>query len=533
MTEPSVLVVDDEEGIVALCERLLRREGFVVFSETDPRRAMERLREIEVDLLLVDIRMPEVDGFSLISYAKQHQPDIAVLVMTGFGTVETAIQALRQGVDGLLLKPFERGRELVDAVRQALADNQKKRDAARVQALRPLFDVTESLLTETQPERLLERILDAVTGHLRCEHAGYYEYSADDGMMHLLAGRGATLPDEASSREGGVIGRADALGVPLRVNVSGPGDGALQETLRALGLESALCAPISRLNVRSVLFAARGEGEPPFREADLDMFLILARQAAVAMENARLYAELRDYVRQVEESQRALIQAEKMATVGRLTASIAHEINNPLQAVRNCLHLAEREDVPPEKRAEYFVLAKSELERLMETVQRMLEFYRPGTARAEAVDVRDLLNRVLGLMAQQMARRRVEVQTDVSSRLPPVFVVSSQIQQVFINLILNAMDAMPQGGTLYIKARRARDGVEVLFRDSGPGVPPEHRSSIFEPFVSTKEGGVGLGLTVSYNIISAHGGVLELVSDDENEGQGACFRVWLPLGERE
>ncbi len=532
MAKPTLLVVDDEAGITALCERLLRREGFVVFSETDPRRAMERLRTIEVDLLLVDIRMPEVDGFSVISYAKQHQPDIAVLVMTGFGTVETAIQALRQGVDGLILKPFERGSELVDAVHQALADSQRKRDAARMQALRPLFDVTESLLSETQPERLLERILDAVSGHLRCDHVGYYEFSAEDKGVHLLAGRGTTLADEVSDRDGGLIGRADALGIPLMVSVSGPGDERLREVLLSHDLESVMCAPISRLNVRGVLFAARGRGEAPFGEADLDMFLILARQAAVAMENARLYAELRDYVRQVEESQRALIQAEKMATVGRLTASIAHEINNPLQAVRNCLHLVERDDVPRAKREEYFTLAKSELERLMGTVQRMLEFYRPGAVRAEAVDIGELLGRVLGLMAQQMAKNRVEVRTDISPRLPAVFAVSGQIQQVFINLILNAMDAMPQGGTLHIKARRVRDGVEVLFRDSGPGVPPEHRASIFEPFVSTKEGGVGLGLTVSYNIVSAHGGVLELVTDDDGRKKGACFRVWLPVGER-
>jgi signal transduction histidine kinase len=101
------------------------------------------------------------------------------------------------------------------------------------------------------------------------------------------------------------------------------------------------------------------------------------------------------------------------------------------------------------------------------------------------------------------------------------------VQQVFINLILNAHDAMPGGGELKISARAVRAGVEILFQDTGPGVPSEKSRNIFEPFVSTKEGGTGLGLTVSYNIVTAHGGTLELVG---GRGPGACFRVYLPFG---
>src|ERR1051325_3573131 len=137
MESISVLVVDDEPGIALLCDRILNRAGYSVVSETNPRTAIEDLQQKRFDLLLVDIRMPEVDGFDVISRAQMVQPDIAVLVMTGFGTVETAIQALRQGVDGLLLKPFKQGEELLQAVRQALADNQRRRDTARVSALRP------------------------------------------------------------------------------------------------------------------------------------------------------------------------------------------------------------------------------------------------------------------------------------------------------------------------------------------------------------------------------------------------------------
>ncbi len=526
MAETHILVVDDEPGITRLCERLLKRAEYEVTSFTDPTAAMTYIEQNKFDLLLVDIRMPEISGFDLIAQVKQHQPDAAILVMTGFGTVETAIQALRQGVDGLLLKPFETGGELVEAVHQALEDSQKKRDVARIQALRPLFDITESLLAETRPERLSELVVSAVCGHLRCDNAGFYQYSANDNSLNLMAGRGITLPGDASLPESGLIGRTDALGTPFWVNAGGPGDAHLQAVLVASGLSSALSAPISCLNVHGVLYAGQNANAGAFREVDWEMFLLMARQAAIAMENARLYEELREYVRRMEESQQALIRAEKMAAAGRLTASIAHEINNPLQAVKNCLHLATRGELSAKKQREYIDLANHELDRLMSTVQRMLDFYRPGAVDPQRVNLVSLLRRVINLLSPQMQTRNIHISTGFSSKLPSILAVSNQLEQVFINLILNAYDAMPEGGELRISARPARDMVEILFQDSGPGVAEEDRSRIFEPFVSTKEGGTGLGLSVSYGIIAAHGGSLDLVPD---RGPGACFRVTLPV----
>ena len=516
----SILVVDDEPGIALLCKRMLTRAGYLATPLTDPRAAMEWLKENKADLLLVDIRMPEVDGFQVIESARQLQPDLAVLVMTGFGTVETAIQALRQGVDGLLLKPFEKSTELLDAVRQALADSRQKRDAARVHTLRPLFEVTESLLSETRSGSLLELIVNAILGHLRCAHAGYYEYSPEEQRFVLLRGQGTTLPD--------FIIQVDASGSPLMLNGAGPGDASAQARLRKAGLGGAMFVPIVRQGFRGVFYAGRNPEQHPFVEADLDMFQILARQAAASIENAHLYDEQCAYVRKIEESQNALLQAEKMAAAGRLSASIAHEVNNPLQSVQNCLHLAGREDLEPDKRREYFDLASSELERLSMTVQRMLDFYRPGVAQPQEVQLGELLNYVINLTNKQLTERGIHVKTELPGTLPSVRAVSSQIQQVFINLILNAFDAMPAGGSLRISGRPRPGGVEVLFQDSGRGVAREQQSSIFEPFFSTKEGGTGLGLTVSYNIVTAHGGTLELIPD---HGKGACFRVFLPTGE--
>jgi signal transduction histidine kinase len=515
----TILAVDDEPGIALLCKRLLSRAGYMVVALTDPKEAVDWLKEHAADLLLVDIRMPEVDGFELIALARRFQPDIAVLVMTGFGTVETAIHALRQGVDGLILKPFQNGEELIQAAKLSLADSQQKRDAARINALRPLFTITESLFSETRQDSLLDLIVNAVLGQLRCRHAAYYQYSREEGRFVLLSGLGKTLTD--------FLIQADAGGAPILINAVGPGDVGLQARLRKAELGAAMFAPIVSPGSRSILFAARDPEDVPFSEADLEMFQILARQSAAAVENARLYDEQRAYIRKIEESQTALLQAEKMAAAGRLSASIAHEVNNPLQSVQNCLHLASREDLPDEKRKEYFDLARMELERLSLTVRRMLDFYRPGAVRPELVNLAELLNYVLALMEKQLSEREVKVKVQLPSSIVPVMAVNNQIQQVFINLILNSFDAMPDGGDLTITGRPVSGGVEILFQDSGPGVPAGQQKNIFEPFFSTKEGGTGLGLTVSYNIVTAHGGALELLTD---HGHGACFRLFLPAG---
>jgi signal transduction histidine kinase/CheY-like chemotaxis protein len=527
MTSPCILVVDDEPGIALLCKRLLTRAGYVVETFTDPREAVGFLTQHQIDLLLVDIRMPEVGGFEVIEHTQRLQPDAAVLIMTGYGTVETAIHALRQGVDGLILKPFGQSGELIEAVKQAFADSQQKRDAARTQALRPLFSVTELLLSETRRDRLPGLVVDAICGQLKCPHAAYYQQDLIGTPLSLLALQGKKLPDEASGGVNELIVKVDVSGIPLLVNADGPGDPEVKALLSNLKLSATILVPVVRSRFRIVLFAAREANEPPFRDSDLEMFQILARQAAVAMENASLYAELMDYVRKVEDSQKALLQAEKMATAGRLSASIAHEVNNPLQSVQNCLHLASREDLPPEKRKEYFDLARMEVERLTLTVQRMLDFYRPDAASQERIDPVEVLKYVLNLMAKQLNEAKVNVECDVLGSVPEVIAVGPQLQQVYINLILNAIDAMPDGGSLKISVKGRRDGVEFLFQDSGPGIPVERQADIFEPFFSTKDRGTGLGLTVSYNIVTAHSGMLEFLAD---RSPGACFRLFLPAG---
>jgi signal transduction histidine kinase/CheY-like chemotaxis protein len=531
VAEARILIVDDEIGIVRLCSRLLTRAGYDVISVNDPTKGVLKLRDEKFDLLLVDIRMPGLDGFAVIDEARKHQPDIAAVIMTGYGTLETAIRALRQGADGLILKPFEGSEELVGTVQEALIERQRKQETARLRAIRPLLDMTETLFSETRYENVLDLIVNAITGHMRCSHAGVYRNQAGEQVMSLIASRGHPPREEVIGSNAGMVGRSVHWKVAMWVNREGPGNQDLQKIIREHGLFSVICIPVIHSDTNLVFMAGREEEESVFQLADLDMFGILARQADVALENARLYGELREYLKQVEDSQLALIQAEKMAAVGRLTASIAHEVNNPLQSVRNCLHLVGREELALEERESYLNLAQDELERLMFTVRRMLDFYRPGALEREYASVNELIEKVHALLERQLEDLNIVVKQDFTKDMPTVHVVSNQIQQVFWNMILNAMDAMPGGGELTISTtiNHNRESIEVSFEDSGPGVTFEEREHIFEPFVSSKEDGTGLGLSVSYGILTAHGGSLELIPG--KQVKGACFRVSLPITE--
>jgi signal transduction histidine kinase len=371
------------------------------------------------------------------------------------------------------------------------------------------------------------RVMQRLRRAFDIDWAAVFLFSTEENILREYGGEGRaetplTLPLDRS-----LVGHTITTGLPQRVN-----DLRSEARFTPLRpeLRSEMAAPLKfRGKVIGAIDLVSKEPNA-FLIQDEQLLILIAGHLAGLFENLRLNEELRAYIRQLEESQRALIQAEKMAIAGRLTASIAHEINNPLQAVDNCLHLAGRKELSPEERENYLGLAQEELDRLTQTVQRMLDFYRPSAVDRQPTDINALLNKVLLLMAKQFHDRSVRVHTSYAANLPEIFLVGDQIQQVFLNLALNAVEAMPDGGDLFIETRQDKDQIEILFQDTGLGVPVSKRRMIFEPFVSTKQGGTGLGLAISYGIITAHAGSLELL---EQNGEGACFRISFKVGKIE
>ncbi len=240
--------------------------------------------------------------------------------------------------------------------------------------------------------------------------------------------------------------------------------------------------------------------------------------------------EIRDYIKQERDAEEALRRSEKLAVAGRLAATIAHEINNPLEAVINLVYLARTSRSPAATR-EYLERAESELGRVSAIASETLKFYRQSNRPAET-QIPEILRSLLVLYRDKIAASKVELRTDFVD-VPPIVAFAGELRQVFSNLLTNAIDAAA-GARIEIRLRRARDrsgrkGVKVVVADTGTGIPASIKSSIFEPFVSTKETrGTGLGLWVSSEIVRKHGGSIRVRSCSRPDLHGSVFCIFLP-----
>ncbi len=223
-----------------------------------------------------------------------------------------------------------------------------------------------------------------------------------------------------------------------------------------------------------------------------------------------------------------LLHTERLVVTGKLAASVAHEINNPLQSVLGCLGLAQEALLDERDVGQYVQIAREEVRRIARIVSRMRNLYNPSSGKRCLANINPLLDEVLQLTAQSRREQNVGVRWEANTELPSLFIEPDQMRQVFLNLILNAIAAMPEGGMLTVQTRKTHRpaGVEIMIRDSGIGIPADVRPHIFEAFFSTKLDGTGLGLTISAGIIHQHQGTITVESEPD---VGSTFRVWLPL----
>jgi two-component system NtrC family sensor kinase len=232
----------------------------------------------------------------------------------------------------------------------------------------------------------------------------------------------------------------------------------------------------------------------------------------------------------LEASQMALLQAERLAIGGKLAASLTHEISNPLQSVIGCLGLAEEARVEGQDVGEYLQIAFAELRRVVRIMARLRNLGHPPAALAvrEPTDVKAILDQVLGLSRKKCQEQGIEIDHRVDEPLPLLSLVPDQIEQVLLNLMLNAIDAMPEGGRLSIRTSPTHSpaGLRISFTDTGAGIPADVLPHIFDPFFSTKPENLGMGLSICQDIIQQHGGHIAVESQP---GQGSRFTVWLPV----
>lgn len=552
-----ILVVDDDLEIVDYLTELLTARGYAVETAYTGEEALAAMRAGSsslispggIDLVIQDVRIPEPDGYEVCRRAKADEVlrHIPIIMVTALGSKKNVTHGLEIGADDYIAKPFA-PEELLARVKAMLRMRQMEREVLRHNRELTALNTIASVVSRSLD---LEEVLPATLGTIMSllEMRAGAVCLLDDESEHLTvrAQRGFTATGSqalgrALWRVGqGIVGGVAESGEPVLLeDLTGielwP-VAVSTETDEANGLEetsfSLLCVPLpAQDRVLGTLVVLRSR-PPGFSMPDQALLAAIGQQIGISVENARLYTELSQFARDLERSQAQLVQAEKLAAMGRLTASIAHELNNPLQAVQNCLHLTLNRKLGEEKQHHYLSLAQEEVERLIDIVLRMLDFYRPSRGQRTLTDINNLIENVLALAAKKLQRGKVTVYRQLARDLPFVNVVGDQIKQVFLNMVINAIEAMPRGGDLIITSRlengkdeREEKWLRVSFADNGMGLSPEELRRIFEPFYTTKSRGTGLGLAVSYGIVERHGGRIDVKSVP---GQGTLFSVHLPL----
>jgi signal transduction histidine kinase len=263
----------------------------------------------------------------------------------------------------------------------------------------------------------------------------------------------------------------------------------------------------------------------------LQLVSAIADQLALALQKANLYNDLQESLSHEKAIRSHLIHVEKLTASGRLLASVSHELNNPIQAIQNALFLLKEEKgISPQGKQDLEIVL-SEAERMASMLQRLRTTYQPASIEDfKPVQLNDVIEDVCALVGTHLRHNQIAYEFFADSDLPMVPGLQDQLKQVVLNLLMNAVDAMPSGGCLTIATQYLAETRQALVSvsDTGPGIEKTILPNIFDAFVTNKELGTGLGLTISHEIIQRHAGRL---TAENNPEHGAIFRIWLPLSE--
>jgi signal transduction histidine kinase len=261
-----------------------------------------------------------------------------------------------------------------------------------------------------------------------------------------------------------------------------------------------------------------------YSHEDIELLSTLANQTSVAIENARLYEDLK-------RSKSYIRRADRLASLGTLTAGLAHEIRNPLVAIKTLTQLLPERLDDEEFRDQFLKIAASEVDRISSLVNELLEFARPSDPKLELEDIDTILDGMILLVSTEMKKKQINIIKDYAPNLPPLHIDREQIKQVILNILLNAIEATTENGKITVKTRSfMKPGgelyLQIEFNDTGCGIPGEYIEDIFNPFFTTKSTGSGLGLSISNQIIQEHRGYIDVESQ---LGKGSSFFINLPV----
>ena len=557
MAREKVLVMDDrDDSLEFMTEYILKPSDYRYIIAKDGETGLHRALTEKPDLIIMDQRMPKMTGLEVLAVLNRTQTDIPVILMTFHGSEETAVQAFRLGAKDYIIKPFD-AQEMIQAIDRALQErrlrgerdtlteqlmNTNRQLERRVKELGVLYNVGKSVTALLDPEKVLNRIVEAAVYVTNAEEGALFLIDDESGDLYLRAARNLGEQFARGFRikvEDSIAGGVVKTGEPF---LSTAEDLSLKVKTGYM-VKSLLYVPLKvGEQVIGVMSVDNKASNRPFTENDVYLLSALADYAGIAIVNAQLYGEVKAFneeleqkveerTRELKEAQAQLIQSEKLASIGQLAAGVAHEINNPLGVMLGFSQVMLKklpEDDPMRK-----PLASIEREglRCKKIIQGLLDFSRRSTPALQPMNLNDAVEAACEFIEHQITLDNIQVIKSLAPELPPIKADGNQLQQVFVNLIINAYQAMAQGGELSITTRAVDDQVQAVFADTGAGIPAEVLKHIFDPFFTTKEvgKGTGLGLSVSYGIIESHGGKIEVESQ---VGVGTTFVITLPADQK-
>ncbi|HEM60738.1 MAG TPA: response regulator, partial [Chloroflexi bacterium] len=493
------------------------------------------------DLLLVDLELPDMSGLDIITSAKQGDSELPMVLMTAYGSETIAVEAFRLGVRDYLIKPFT-AEQVVEVIERTLTETRLRREKAeltatlqqRVRQLTILSAVGKSVVSLMDIEELLGRIVEAGVYVTEAEEGFLLLVDRDSGDLYLRAGKNLGSAQAQGLRlkvDDSLAGQVVQTGKPIRRGGRRAGRDFKVKT--GYLVKSLLHVPLLlRGEVIGVLSVDNQISDVEFSEEHQYLLSTLADYAAISIENATLYEELRKRMLDLEVSQQELVQSSKLAAIGTLAAGVAHEFNNLLAAISGHTELALLlDDVDEIKRSLQVVV--DTVDRAKGITTNLLTFARRREPRMEKADITEAVESTLALLERDLQKCDIKVIRKFSE-VPPIVCDAGQISQVCLNLLTNARDAMIEsGGTLTVEVNTDGDDVLIHFSDTGTGIADEILEKLFEPFVTNKGAlgggtiaGTGLGLSVAHGIVTNHGGTIDVETE---AGKGSTFTVRLPI----
>jgi two-component system NtrC family sensor kinase len=403
-----------------------------------------------------------------------------------------------------------------------------------------MYELIKDLGTERDLPQLLNGILEKVLKTVK----------ADRGLIMLLDEESGALVPEAACKGENLQGDEEiVLSKTISGRVLETGQSILtldamrddrfegSESIAMHKVRSTMCVPIKSKNrVLGIMHVDTKRRLASFTQEDLELLTAMGLQAGMVIENAKLFADLKEANHELREQQAQLIEAEKLSALGKIAGGVAHEIGNPMTFILGYTSLTckelEQADVTPEQIKtclDRLRIVEDESERVIQIVRSLSHFYRHREGSLAPTDINRNIETALKIAAFHAKKGNISVVKDFSPELPQIMADGNQLQLVFLNLIMNARDAMEEGGKLTIETGLEDDRhLLIRFADTGCGIPPDLMGKIFRPLFTTKEegAGTGLGLSISHDIVENHKGTIDVES---TPGKGTTFTIRLPL----